>query len=70
MSEKEFIDSRDSSLRAFAVKITSSGLSLYKIAKLSGLSWRTVHNATNGIPIRFDNAERIKLVLRTYGQNH
>lgn len=66
-TEREFDEFAELSLKNFANRIRASGMSLYKIAHLSGVSWKTVQKATERVPIRFDNAERIKFVLCKFG---
>lgn len=68
LTERDFEKSAEHSMGRFAARIRASGLTVYKIASLCGLSWRTVKNASDGLPIRFDSAERIKLALRRYGK--
>ena len=46
------------------VTVRGCGLSVYQIAKQSGLTWRTVKKVTDGIPVRFDTAERIRFVMQ------
>lgn len=63
ITEKQFSEAAKRSLRQFSMRISESGISIYKIAQLAGMSWRTVKNAVDCIPIRFDSAERIKYIL-------
>ena len=64
ITEREFNEACEESLRSFSRRIRASGLSIYKIGKLAHLSWRTVQKAVDCVPIRFENAERIKLVIK------
>ena len=64
ITEREFSEACEESLRSFSRRIRASGLSIYKIGKLAHLSWRTVQKAVDCVPIRFENAERIKLVIK------
>ena len=70
ISEQQFEGSCEASLRKFSQRIKASGMSIYKIGKMARLSWRTVQKAVNCVPIRFENAERIKLVITIAGGNN
>lgn len=70
ISEQQFEDSCEASLRKFSQRIKASGMSIYKIGKMARLSWRTVQKAVDCVPIRFENAERIKLVITKAGGNN
>lgn len=67
ITEATFTQRCDDRLRALARDVRECGLSLYAIAQEARLSWQTVAKVANGIPVRFDTAERIKLVIELKG---
>nr|DAL95410.1 MAG TPA: sigma factor [Caudoviricetes sp.] len=64
ITEEQFMAHCDESLRQLAREVRGCGMSVYQIAKQSGLTWRTVKKVTDGIPVRFDTAERIRFVMQ------
>lgn len=67
--EIDFIVAEDSRLKELAEYIRTSGLSAYAIAKGCRISWRTVCNAMNGIPVRGCTESRIRFFLKQYKNN-
>ena len=63
ISEQEFIAHCDESLRRLAREVRGCGMTVYEIARRARLSWRTVKKVADGIPVRYDTAERIRLVM-------
>ncbi len=63
ISEQEFIAHCDESLRRLAREVRGCGMTVYEIARRARLSWRTVKRVADGIPVRYDTAERIRLVM-------
>lgn len=61
--EIDFIGAEDARLKELAEYIRASGLSAYAIAKGCRISWRTVNNAMNGIPVRGCTESRIRLYI-------
>ena len=49
-----------------ARRIAFSGLTLAEIAKATRMKWDTVYAASQGRPVRMENAARIQYFLETY----
>ena len=66
ITEDQFSAHCDESLRQLAREVRRCDLTIYEIARLSGLSWRSVKKVSDGIPVRFDTIDRIKMVLERH----
>ena len=64
ISEQQFTDYCEIKLRKLADEVRSSGMSIYEIAKLARLQWRTVKKVVDCVPVRWDTSERIRFILR------
>lgn len=63
--ECEFIAYFDRVRQALARQIAYSGLSLSEIARATRMKWDTVYAASQGRPIRMENAARIQYLMKT-----
>ncbi len=70
ITENQFIAYCDESLRKLADEVRSSGMTIYEIARRARLQWRTVKKVVDCIPVRWDTAERIRLVIAASRNRH
>lgn len=65
IEESDFIRAEDNRLRELAEYIKRSGLSIYDIAKGCRMSWRTVRNAAQCLPVHGSTESRIRFYIET-----
>lgn len=63
ITERDYQSNEDAKLKEFAEYIDRSGLSLYAIMKGTGLCWRTVFKAAQGIALHSTTERRIRLFI-------
>lgn len=70
ITEQQFSDYCEDKLRKLADEVRSSGMTIYEIARRARLQWRTVKKVVDCVPVRWDTAERIRLVIAASRNRH
>lgn len=68
--EREFTAYFEQVRLELARKIAHSGLSLSEIARATRMKWDTVYAASQGRPIRMENAARIQYLMEKTRDRH